>query len=79
MFVSLELPFLAARGCALGYTPTRHRGCGPSPVLRLLLNVVDLQPVPLRHEIGDTPFSFERANDGFPPTGQSSVLPWMSA
>jgi len=68
MFVSLELPFLAARGCALGYTPTRHRGCGPSPVLRLLLNVVDLQPVPLRHEIGDTPFSFERANDGFPPT-----------
>jgi len=37
-------------------------------VLRLLLNVVDLQPVPLRHEIGDTPFSFERANDGFPPT-----------
>jgi hypothetical protein len=24
--------------------------------------------VGIRHEIGDTPFSFERANDGFPPT-----------
>ena len=66
MFASLDLPFLAARACALGMRQPGTAAAAQAPALRLLLKHRQLQPVPVRYELDDTPSALSAPNDGFP-------------